>query len=262
MARPPAPVRHRTSLGGTSLDEARSRLVFPLDFPTYEEARAAASRVASSIGVLKIGLELFIREGPRAVQIGHDLGLDVFLDLKLHDIPETAGRAVAAAADLGVRYLTVHAAGGAAMLERAALEASPSGGMILLAVTVLTSLDDADLAAQGVQEGAARHALRLAQLAHGAGLRGFVTSPAEAPTLREAFGKDVLLVTPGIRPTPGGAAVGAASKDDQKRTATPTDAIAAGADLLVVGRPIRDAADPPAAARSILNETARALSVR
>jgi len=263
MARSPASVRHRTSLGGTSLDEARRRLVFPLDFATYDEARAAASRVASSIGVLKIGLELFVREGPRAVQIGRDLGLDVFLDLKLLDIPQTVARTVAAAADLGVRYLTVHAAGGAEMMRRAAVEAGRADGLILLAVTVLTSLDDADLSSHGVQEGAAKQALRLAQLARGAGIRGFVTSPTEVQALRQALGKDALLVTPGIRPTLDGApAAGAASNEDQKRTATPTGAVAAGADLLVIGRPIRDAADPPAAARSILQEIARALSAR
>ncbi|MCC6551580.1 MAG: orotidine-5'-phosphate decarboxylase [Polyangiaceae bacterium] len=261
MARPPSSVRHRTSLGGSSLDEARRRLVFPLDYPTYDEARAAISRVASSIGVLKIGLELFVREGPRAVELGRDFGLDVFLDLKLHDIPETVARAVASAAELGVRYLTVHATGGAEMLKRAAQEANRSDGLILLAVTVLTSLDDADLAAQGVGEGAPAHARRLAELARAAGIRGFVTSPADVSALRAALGRDALLVTPGIRPTPEGApAAGAAANDDQKRTATPTAAVAAGADLLVVGRPIREAADPPAAARSILHEIARALS--
>src|SRR5262245_53669928 len=106
MSRSPNLVRHRTSLGGSALDEARRRLVFPLDFQTLDEARAAARAVASSIGVLKIGLELFVREGPQAVALGRDLGLDVFLDLKLHDIPETVGRAVTAAASLGARYLT------------------------------------------------------------------------------------------------------------------------------------------------------------
>jgi orotidine-5'-phosphate decarboxylase len=147
------------------------------------------------------------------------------------------------------------------MLKRAADAANRSDGMILLAVTVLTSLDDADLAVQGVSSSGETHARRLAELARASGVRGFVTSVADAPALRRTLGKDVLLVTPGIRPTTEGApAAFVAPNDDQKRTATPTDAIAAGADLLVVGRPIRDAPDPPAAARSILHEIARALS--
>ncbi|AUX43023.1 orotidine 5'-phosphate decarboxylase [Sorangium cellulosum] len=252
----PSSVRQRTSLGGSSLDEARRRLVFPLDYATLDEASAAAARVAPSVGVLKVGLELFVREGPRAVEIGKAHGLDVFLDLKLHDIPETVGRAVASAAALGVRYLTVHAGGGDAMLRRAAQEAARSQELILLAVTVLTSLDDGDLAAQGVQGSTSEHAVRLAQLARGAGIHGFVASPKEVPALRQALGKGELLVTPGIRPDVGS---DGASGDDQKRIATPSAAISAGADLLVVGRPIRDAADPLAAARSIVQEIAHTL---
>ncbi|WP_437650664.1 orotidine-5'-phosphate decarboxylase [Sorangium sp. So ce362] len=249
-------VRQRTSLGGSSLDEARRRLVFPLDFATLDEARAAATRVAPSVGVLKVGLELFVREGPAAIEIGRSLGLDVFLDLKLHDIPETVARAVASAAAHGVRYLTVHAAGGAEMLTRAAQEAARSQELILLAVTVLTSLDDDDLAAQGVQGSASEHVVRLAQLARGAGIHGFVASPQEMPALRQALGQGELLVTPGIRLGPGPAG---APADDQKRIATPSAAISAGADLLVVGRPIRDAADPLATARSIVQEIAHTL---
>lgn len=251
----PNSVRQRTSLGGSSLDEARRRLVFPLDYPSLDEARAAATRVAPSIGVLKVGLELFVREGPRAVEIGKDLGLDVFLDLKLHDIPATVAGAVASAASLGVRYLTVHAAGGAEMLQRAAQEAARAPELILLAVTLLTSLDDGDLAAQGVQGSASEHVVRMAQLARGAGIHGFVASPHEVPALRQALGAGDLLVTPGIRLGPGpGARV-----DDQKRIATPSAAISAGADLLVVGRPIREAADPLATARSIVQEIAHTL---
>jgi orotidine-5'-phosphate decarboxylase len=254
----PSTVRQRTSLGGSSLDDARRRLIFPLDYPTLDEARAAASRIAPSIGVLKVGLELFVREGPRAVELGKTLGLDVFLDLKLHDIPETVGRAVASAAALGVRYLTVHAGGGAAMLKRAAQEAAHAQGLILLAVTVLTSLDESDLAAQKIQGDTSEHARRLAQLAHDAGIHGFVTSPHEVGALRQLFGRGALLVTPGIRlsvEAPGGAR----DVDDQKRIATPSAAIASGADFLVVGRPIRDAADPLTAARSVVQEIAHAL---
>jgi len=263
MSGPPsARSRHRTSLGGSTLDDARRRLIFPLDFPTLDEADAAVSRIAPSIGAIKIGLELFLREGPRAVELGHRLGIDVFLDLKLHDIPETVGRAVAAAAALRVRYLTVHAAGGFSMLQRAAEETAKAEGMILLAVTVLTSLDDRDLEAQGVSGGAGEHAQRLAELAWSAGVRGFVTSPNEVARIRAAVGATALLVTPGIRPAPEDASLSSAatSGDDQKRIATPAAAISAGADLLVVGRPIRDSADPPAAARAIVTDIARALT--
>ena len=232
---------------------ARERLVFPLDFPTLAEARRAGELLAPSVGVLKVGLELFLREGPEAVRLGHALGREVFLDLKLHDIPETVERAVASAGALGVRYLTVHAAGGAAMLTGAvAAAAQAPSPLTLLAVTMLTSLDAADLAAQGIAGTAREHVLRLARLAWDAGVRGFVASAAEARPLREALGREALLVTPGIRPA--GAAAG-----DQKRVATPAQAIADGADLFVVGRPIRDAADPLGAASAVVAEIQRAL---
>jgi orotidine-5'-phosphate decarboxylase len=235
---------------------ARGRLVFPLDFATLAEARAVAARLAPGIGVLKVGLELFVSEGPAAAALGAELGLEVFLDLKLHDIPETVDRAVASAAALGVRYLTVHAAGGAEMLrravERAKLAPRP---LTILAVTVLTSLDEGDLRAQGVEGTPSEQVLRLARGAWGAGVRGFVASPAEVRGLREALGPEALLVIPGIRPT--GAAAG-----DQKRIATPASAIGDGADLLVVGRPIRDAADPVAAAAAVVAEIERALLAR
>jgi orotidine-5'-phosphate decarboxylase len=215
-----------------------------------------AARVAPAVGVLKVGLELFVAEGPAAVALGRELGLEVFLDLKLHDIPETVDRAVATASALGVRYLTVHAGGGRAMLERAANRAAQAREpLTILAVTVLTSLDAADLAALGVPEAPREHATRLAQLAWDAGVRGFVTSPAEASALRAALGPGALLVTPGIRPA-GAAAF------DQKRIATPAAAIADGADLLVVGRPIRDAADPLAAAQAVVGEIDAALAAR
>ncbi len=231
-----------------TFEEARRRLAFPLDFPSATEARAGAARVASAVGVLKVGLELFVREGPAAVGIGADLGLDVFLDLKLHDIPETVERAVRSASALGVRYLTVHAAGGRAMLSRAAIAASEAPRpLTLLAVTVLTSLDADDLAAQGIGETPAEHVLRVARLAWDAGIRGFVSSAAEAAALRRALGPEAFLVTPGIRPS-------STIAGDQKRIATPTQAIADGADLLVVGRPIRDAADPLDAARAVVAE--------
>jgi len=238
-------------------EEARRRLVFPLDFATLREAQAGARVVASSIGVLKVGLELFVSEGPAAIAACHDLGLEVFLDLKLHDIPETVGRAVQNAAELGARYLTVHAQGGTAMLERAVKEAKRHEGspLTILAVTVLTSLDAQDLEAIGVTASPSEHVEKLARMAWDAGVRGFVASASEAKALRAALGPEALIVTPGIRPK--GSAAG-----DQKRITTPAAAIEAGADLLVVGRPIRDATNPLEAARAIVDEIKGALEAR
>ncbi len=177
---------------------ARGRLVFPLDFATIAEARAAATRLAAGVGVLKVGLELFVSEGPAAAALGRELGLEVFLDLKLHDIPETVDRAVASAAALGVRYLTVHAAGGAEMLRRAVARAAQAPSpLTILAVTVLTSLDAEDLRAQGVEGAPSEQVLRLARVAWGAGVRGFVASSAEVRALREALGPEALLVIRG-----------------------------------------------------------------
>jgi orotidine-5'-phosphate decarboxylase len=229
----------------------RDRLAFPLDYPTLAEAERGASLVAESAGVLKVGLELFVSEGPAAVQRLRELGA-VFLDLKLHDIPETVERAVASACGLGARYLTIHAAGGPKMLERAAQRAARENtGLTLLAITVLTSLDAADLGAIGVPSATAEQTLRLAKLAVGAGVPGLVCSSVEVGALRSALGPDVVLVTPGIRPA-------GSSTDDQKRVGTPQDAIRAGSNVLVVGRPIRDAADPRAAARAVLAEIVEA----
>jgi orotidine-5'-phosphate decarboxylase len=238
------------------MKSARDRLAFPLDYPTLAEARRGAERVVASAGVLKVGLELFVREGPAAVRLGEELGAAVFLDLKLHDIPETVERAVASAIGFGVRYLTLHAAGGPRMLEGAARRLEREGsGLTLLAVTVLTSLDDADLRATGCPDGTATQALRLAKLAVSSGVRGLVCSAAEVRQLRDALGPEVVLVTPGIRPAD------ASGGDDQKRVGTPAGAIRDGSSLLVVGRPIRDAADPALAARRIVDEIAAASAV-
>lgn len=231
------------------------RIAFPLDVATAADARALAARVAPSVGVLKIGLELFVAEGPEVLKLGLEHDRPIFLDLKLHDIPETVERAVAAAASHGVRYLTVHAAGGPEMLRRAAARAEKESGgrTTILAVTVLTSMSDDDLSAIGVNDGANDQVQRLAKLAWESGVRGFVCSPLEVATLRRNLGPDAVLVVPGVRPA--GAASG-----DQKRIATPGDAVRAGADLLVIGRPIRDANDPAEAAANIAREIGEAIA--
>ncbi len=227
------------------------RIVLPLDVATEAEARRLADGLAAHVGVLKIGLELFTAAGPSVLALGAAHQRDVFLDLKLHDIPETVDRAVAAAASHGVRYLTVHASGGATMLRRAAARAESSGGKLtLLAVTVLTSIDAAELAEIGVTRPLAEHAVALARLAWAQGIRGFVCSPLEVAAMRKEF-PEATLVVPGVRPR-------GTDAGDQRRVATPAEAIRAGADLLVIGRPIRDAADPAAAARAISEEIAGA----
>jgi orotidine-5'-phosphate decarboxylase len=231
----------------------RHRLAFPLDYPTLDEARRGAGLVAASVGVLKVGLELFVKEGPPAVRLGAELDAAIFLDLKLHDIPETVERAVASATELGVRYLTVHAAGGPKMLERAVARADREHtGLEILAVTVLTSLDESDLRAIGCPDAPGPQASRLAKLAVSVGVPGLVCSSAEVGMLRKELGPKVTLVTPGIRPA------GEGKVDDQKRVGTPGGAIRDGSSLLVVGRPIRDAKDPAAAAQRILDEIAEA----
>lgn len=222
------------------------RIVAAID--TADPARAAALAEALApprCGVLKLGLELFAAQGPEAVR-RLAARAPVFLDLKLHDIPNTVAGAVRALAPLRPAMLTLHAAGGAAMLAAAREAAEAAGGArpILLAVTVLTSLDEAALAATGVAGGAAAQVVRLGRLAMAAGADGLVCSPREVAPLRQALGAAPLLVVPGIRPA--GAAAG-----DQARTATPAEAVADGADWIVVGRPITGAADPVAAAAAI-----------
>lgn len=223
-----------------------ARIVAAID--TADPARAAALAEALApprCGVLKLGLELFAAQGPEAVRC-LAARAPVFLDLKLHDIPNTVAGAVRALAPLRPAMLTLHAAGGAAMLAAAREAAEAAGGArpILLAVTVLTSLDEAALAATGVAGGAAAQVVRLGRLAIAAGADGLVCSPREVAPLRQALGPAPLLVVPGIRPA--GAAAG-----DQARTATPAEAVADGADWIVVGRPITGAADPVAAAAAI-----------
>jgi orotidine-5'-phosphate decarboxylase len=227
-------------------DDAVRRLAVALDVAERSEVLRLARLLGGRVGVAKVGLEAFTAHGPALVAEVLALDVPVFLDLKLHDIPNTVERAARAAARLGVSMLTVHASGGGAMLRAAVAGAAAADRPpAVLAVTVLTSLDDAALAELGIAGDAAERALAWARLARRCGCAGVVCSPREAPALREATGPGFLLVTPGVRPA-------GESAGDQRRVATPRDAIAAGADLLVVGRPITAAHDPAAAADAIL----------
>ncbi len=202
-------------------------------------------RLDSAAARVKIGKELFTRAGPELVRRLVERGFDVFLDLKFHDIPNTVGNACRAAADLGVWMMNVHAGGGDAMMRAAVQSLKQEGSpALLVAVTVLTSLDAADLAALGISETPGEHALRLARLAHECGLRGVVCSPHELRGLRRELPPDFLAVTPGIRPAGNEHA-------DQKRVMAPTEALRLGADYLVIGRPITAAPDPMAALAAI-----------
>jgi orotidine-5'-phosphate decarboxylase len=231
-------------------NDPRSRIALALDVADLDTAKALIAKTRGHVGTFKVGLELYTAVGPAAIEAVHAAGAQCFLDLKLHDIPATMGRSVARAESMGVAYLTVHGAAGLDSLRQANDNA---GTTRLLAVTVLTSLDAAALEAIGLSGGPRDAADRLAKLAWDAGLRGFVTSAHECAALRNALGSEAFLVTPGIRPA--GSDVG-----DQKRVMTPADAIDAGADLLVVGRPIRDAEDPTQAAADIAHQVQVALS--
>ena len=226
---------------------ARERLIVALDVPTAEAALALAERLEDQCQWFKVGLELYIAAGPAIVEKLVSRGHSIFLDLKLHDIPNTVAAAVRSAASLGANLLTVHASGGLAMLaaaqEAVSLMATPPQ---LLAVTVLTSMDATQLSAVGIERLAALQVLRLAETAAQSGINGLVASAQEAAELRKRF-PAATLVIPGIRPA--GSEIG-----DQKRTATPAAALAAGASYLVVGRPITQAHDPVAATQAILDE--------
>lgn len=225
---------------------AAERLIVALDLAEAQAAAALAGRLAGAVGLVKVGLELFVAEGPAGVARVAEAGLPVFLDLKLHDIPNTVAGAVRSAARLGAAMLTLHAAGGAAMIAAAREAAERAAGPrpLLLAVTVLTSLEGPDLDAIGLSGPAETAVLRLARLALAAGADGLVCSPREVAALRAAFGPAPVLVVPGIRPA-------GCAADDQRRTMTPTEAVAAGADWLVIGRPITRTPDPLAAAHAI-----------
>ena len=240
-----------SGVGPTSgIRAARDRLIVALDTPDLAAAEALVDRLAGVVAHFKVGSVLFTAAGPAAVEMVRKRGARVFLDLKYHDIPATVAGAVEAAVRLGVALLTVHASGGAAMLRAAAKAAQAAGAARprILAVTVLTSLDRAALHGElGVPVAIEGHAAHLALLARDAGCDGVVASAREAARLRALLGPATLIVTPGIRPAGGRA-------DDQARTAAPAAAIRAGADYLVVGRPITEAADPAAAAAAILAE--------
>jgi orotidine-5'-phosphate decarboxylase len=239
----------------------RSSLIVALDFDSLSSALKFAKQVADLVGMFKIGNQLFTAAGPAAVKEVAALGTGIFLDLKFHDIPNTvAGAVLSAAAMTGVQLVNVHALGGKAMLE-AAVQAISAGVPMgadrprLLAVTILTSMDQKTMKEVGISGAPKLRVTKLAQLAKSAGVDGVVASVQEAKAIRKACGRDFLIVTPGVRPKEKSAS---ADQDDQARTATPTEAIRAGADFLVVGRPILAAPDPRAAAQSIVEEIAAA----
>ena len=226
----------------------RDRLIVALDVPSAAKARQVVQSIGEAATTYKVGKQLFTAEGPEIVRDLVSSGRKIFLDLKFHDIPNTVAGAVRAAADLGVSMLTVHASGGGAMLRAAADAAAQSAGKpMVLAVTVLTSLSDADLIELGIAGQVIDHVVRLAAIARDAGCGGVVASALEARELRRELGTDLNIVTPGVRPA--GTLAG-----DQARVLTPREAIAAGANYLVVGRPILEAVEPSRAADEIVRE--------
>ena len=223
-------------------------LILVLDTPSPRAVAPVLTRLAGTVRWVKIGLEMFTACGPDCVREIAGLGFDVFLDLKLHDIPNTVAKAVESAARLPIRMLTLHTSGGHEMMQWAVkAQEAHAPQLTLLGVTVLTSMGETELRAVGVSDSPAQQVVRLGQLAVDAGLRGLVCSPLEITPLRAALPRKVRLVTPGIRPRD-------ARTDDQTRVMTPADAARIGADFIVVGRPIFAAPDPVAAARAILAE--------
>jgi orotidine-5'-phosphate decarboxylase len=239
----------------------RSSLIVALDFDSLSSAAKFAKQISDLVGMFKIGNQLFTAAGPAAVKDIAALGPGIFLDLKFHDIPNTvAGAVLSAAAMTGVQLVNVHALGGRAMLE-AAVQAISAGVPMgsdrprLLAVTLLTSMDHRAMKEVGIGGEPKVRVVKLAQLAKKSGVDGVVASVQEARAIRKACGREFLIVTPGVRPKDK---EGATKHDDQARTATPTEAIKAGADFIVVGRPILTAEDPRAAAQAIVDEIALA----
>jgi orotidine-5'-phosphate decarboxylase len=239
----------------------RSSLIVALDFDSLSSAVKFAKQIADLVGMFKIGNQLFTAAGPAAVKEIASLGPGIFLDLKFHDIPNTvAGAVLSAAAMAGVQLVNVHALGGKAMLE-AAVQAISAGVPMgadrprLLAVTILTSMDQKTMKGVGISGAPKLRVVKLAQLAKTAGVDGVVASVQEAKAIRKACGRDFLIVTPGVRPKDSPVE---SKSEDQARKAMPSEAIRAGADFLVVGRPILAAPDPRAAAQSIVDEIAAA----
>jgi orotidine-5'-phosphate decarboxylase len=224
---------------------ARDKIIVALDVATEREALNLVAQLRGDISFFKVGLQLYTVAGPEIVRKILTEGANVFLDLKLHDIPNTVARAVESAAELGVQMLTIHLSGGAEMIRAAV--AARKENMSILGVTVLTSLTDASLQEIGIAERINDHVQRLAQLGVSAGIDGLVASPFEAQTLRAEFGDETKIVTPGVRPS-------WAETGDQKRFMTPREAIAAGADYLVIGRPITEHPKPHEAVAIILDE--------
>lgn len=244
-------------------DLPRERVIFALDVGDgMEEALSWVDRLREHVGLFKVGKESFVRYGTEIVRLIHARGGKVFLDLKFHDIPNTAAQAAEAAFALGVAMFNMHALGGRQMMREAVkkvqrlAEQSGKPMPIVLAVTVLTSLNDEDLKGMGFHCGARETTLNLARLAQDAGVTGVVASAEDAAAIRRACGREFLIVTPGIR---GGREV---TGDDQKRIVAPCDAVRYGADFLVVGRPIRLAADPAGEADAIAREIARGVALR
>ena len=230
------------------MHDPRQRLIVALDVSSAAAAQKIVATVGDSAFCYKVGMQLYTAEGPQVVRDLVASRRRVFLDLKYHDIPNTVAGAVSEAARLGVSMLTVHASGGSKMLRAASVAArSANPGLLVLAVTVLTSLENSDLDKLGVHGQVQDQVLRLAALALASGCQGVVASAREASELRSELGEKFAIVTPGVRPA--GAAAG-----DQARVVTPAEAIAAGATYIVVGRPITEAADPAAEARAILGQ--------
>ena len=231
---------------------SHSRIIVPLDFNTAEQALGLVEKLQPDLCRLKIGKELFTKAGPVLVEKLIAKGFDIFLDLKFHDIPTTVAKACAVAADLGVWMLNVHASGGTEMMSLAREEIEKkSHHPLLIGVTILTSMNQQALKELGIQCSVEEQVMRLAQLASDAGLDGVVCSAHEVKILRDNLGEKFKLVTPGIRP-------GGSNKDDQKRVMTPGQAINAGSDYLVIGRPITQAEDPAQALKDISEEISAA----
>jgi orotidine-5'-phosphate decarboxylase len=223
----------------------RDRLIIALDFPEASEALDLVCDLAREVTFFKVGLQLFTAAGPEIVRAITATHARVFLDLKLHDIPNTVARAVGAAADLGVSMLTLHLSGGRRMIEAAVAECPAD--LLLLGVTVLTSSDDTTLQETGVSSTVADQALRLAQLGQAAGIKGLIASPHEAASLRQGGADKLVIITPGVRPT-------WAAPNDQRRFTTPREAVQNGADYLVIGRPVTADPDPREALQRIIAE--------